>query len=645
MDAIISYNGHSESHDFCPRSFADLTIECEVRSGLVCKDKCRSSYTGGNLKYEDNGICEDAGDGGGLLAGICPAGYDCSDCGPSDVSGLASSLPTSASFAKAKEYACTLSDGGVQCSGLIKEALQRFWGEGLDVVASLASTCSTESTCVLPGLYNNYRIMDYTYTLPSSSSEGSEACCKAAEVIISYYRAQLRPGKKELGLFACPAGNDVLEVSCTDGHVCENTCGVLSGNGICDDGGDGSEYAVCYGGSDCADCGVRGQAPDASTFERALRLMCAVPHCAAFVEDVIGNEEHLRGKWVALKDPITHYYRGALGLHGYLDVGRFCLSPDTAMCLVGSLYFIGPAESVARPVHPFAMTCCRAARIFWGDLAWQGVATPGIQSACDSEPCDANGRVEAEIVASAKAWIRQSPECLSTMRRVMQQEQNRTAFVEEEEGAATHPRHHFFQGISMDVLGSLLEEEYSCWLRYAPTTPLFGVPPLLCAAFDVWLSRTMWERSPTLATRFYDTCVVPSVTRNATTGAFEISVKEACGSPFDGLPRPREASFIHARDCLCASWQTRASGPDGGSLHFARLQEHVQRLGLPDMYFPEQVCADPCRCSSRIPEALGCKIHDGEVLLRKGRAYCFVAEPEACTEGVTSPDHEGEVEP
>jgi hypothetical protein len=46
----------------------------------------------------------------------------------------------------------------------------------------------------------------------------------------------------------------------------------------------------------------------------------------------------------------------------------------------------------------------------WEDLSWQGVRAPGIKSACESEPCDANGRVEADIVASAKAWIRNSPD-------------------------------------------------------------------------------------------------------------------------------------------------------------------------------------------------------------------------------------------
>jgi hypothetical protein len=43
-----------------------------------------------------------------------------------------------------------------------------------------------------------------------------------------------------------------------------------------------------------------------------------------------------------------------------------------------------------------------------------------------------------------------------------------------------------FDGISMEVLDSLLEEEHSCWMGHTPpTTPLFGVPQLLCSAFDV----------------------------------------------------------------------------------------------------------------------------------------------------------------
>nr|XP_006820193.1 PREDICTED: uncharacterized protein LOC102809495 [Saccoglossus kowalevskii] len=40
------------------------------------------------------------------------------------------------------------------------------------------------------------------------------------------------------------------DVSCTD------TC-YLSNDGICDDGGEGSQYSYCAYGTDCADCGIR----------------------------------------------------------------------------------------------------------------------------------------------------------------------------------------------------------------------------------------------------------------------------------------------------------------------------------------------------------------------------------------------------
>jgi len=43
-------------------------------------------------------------------------------------------------------------------------------------------------------------------------------------------------------------------------HMCEEDCAsnpALSGDGICSDGGPGSEYLWCEEGHDCADCGVR----------------------------------------------------------------------------------------------------------------------------------------------------------------------------------------------------------------------------------------------------------------------------------------------------------------------------------------------------------------------------------------------------
>ena len=39
--------------------------------------------------------------------------------------------------------------------------------------------------------------------------------------------------------------------------TCNNACDAYMSDGICDDGGVGAEYAMCMGGTDCADCGAR----------------------------------------------------------------------------------------------------------------------------------------------------------------------------------------------------------------------------------------------------------------------------------------------------------------------------------------------------------------------------------------------------
>ena len=50
-----------------------------------------------------------------------------------------------------------------------------------------------------------------------------------------------------------------------EGHVCEDTCAGASAslvfNNVCDDGGAGSEYALCDLGTDCTDCGLRVSSP------------------------------------------------------------------------------------------------------------------------------------------------------------------------------------------------------------------------------------------------------------------------------------------------------------------------------------------------------------------------------------------------
>lgn len=41
------------------------------------------------------------------------------------------------------------------------------------------------------------------------------------------------------------------------GYQCTNFCNTYQNDGICDDGGPGSEYSDCTWGNDCSDCGVR----------------------------------------------------------------------------------------------------------------------------------------------------------------------------------------------------------------------------------------------------------------------------------------------------------------------------------------------------------------------------------------------------
>ena len=43
---------------------------------------------------------------------------------------------------------------------------------------------------------------------------------------------------------------------CEDGGYCIDTC-MTKNDGVCDDGGPGSEHAICELGTDCTDCGIR----------------------------------------------------------------------------------------------------------------------------------------------------------------------------------------------------------------------------------------------------------------------------------------------------------------------------------------------------------------------------------------------------
>lgn len=58
------------------------------------------------------------------------------------------------------------------------------------------------------------------------------------------------------GRSICAAGTCVVQRSTDEETACYDACAYRN-DGICDDGGPGSEHADCLLGSDCSDCGVR----------------------------------------------------------------------------------------------------------------------------------------------------------------------------------------------------------------------------------------------------------------------------------------------------------------------------------------------------------------------------------------------------
>lgn len=63
------------------------------------------------------------------------------------------------------------------------------------------------------------------------------------------------------------------------GVTCTDDCD-YSGDGVCDDGGPGSEYAACELGTDCTDCGSRGETSGSSASSSSGGPMCSYPQCA-----------------------------------------------------------------------------------------------------------------------------------------------------------------------------------------------------------------------------------------------------------------------------------------------------------------------------------------------------------------------------
>ncbi len=154
-------------------------------------------------------------------------------------------------------------------------------------------------------------------------------------------------------------------------------------------------------------------------------MLCTIPHCVGFVDDVLNRQEHLLGKWLWVNRQVRKHghfldqliepgidFSGHLGLHGYLSTKSYCdstaattttttttMTPTTTtttptttpttpattttttttttsrltttprLCVIGALYFISPSEPTT-PTTPNATTttttlssCCQAAEV------------------------------------------------------------------------------------------------------------------------------------------------------------------------------------------------------------------------------------------------------------------------------------------
>jgi hypothetical protein len=630
-DIILAADRDTEPYfDRCPQSLDGQVSECYYPYSSIsrCYDECQHLLSGGNANYKSNGICEDGSDGADLS--MCSLGNDCLDCGSQDMNEMdmaAWTRPTDASYERARDYACPTG-----CTELAKEYIERIWGEGDYTAALLTTSCSDDVACTLPGLYSIPRVEEYKYLLPTGTNS---TCCAATEVLVSHFRAVIggKTTRPEDNLFACPAGDAVLNVECDAAAApgkCDDTCS-YSKLGFCLDGGLGSvDYAdnPCVLGTDCTDCGSsdrRPNVPTASTVAQALSLMCSIPNCLQFVDETVDLAEHLRGKTEIVNRFVAshgHFANAQTGfdwsrlsqlsnggLHGYLDLASYCDSPSTTgVCIVGSLYFVSPSES--SDGSGSTMTCCRAAEILFGEMDWQGVNTPGAKNACDDSggvACDAYGRVASEdVLREAKKFVAGDTACMDTLDAVVQRERQDDDFL-------------YFVGIDSPTFRSIVTEADVCWLQYAPDVPLFGVPQIVCKAFDVWMSWQLWtnnldQQGAFDATRHYATCVksVPGLV-------------VTCGSSFAGdeVPRPDEATLARAEAVLCEG----ASQP-----YMVLLQASATAAGIPAWYVADPICSDPCRCGTAVPSAVGCGFHDPSY----GRSYCFVADPLRCERTTTA---------
>jgi len=202
--------------------------------------------------FASDSDCDDGGPGSEY--GMCDSGTDCEDCG-SRASLVPSSPPSPAAPVGTCNNVCGWSFDGDCDDG----------GPGSEY-----SMCDINSDCDDCGSSRSQSPSQPPASPSPATPPGSTAQCLNS----CYYLADGDcddggPGSEfDLCDFGSDcddcgprqaggtAGSEVSDEDVAQATVCSETCG-YSGDGDCDDGGEGAEFNLCEVGTDCVDCGSR----------------------------------------------------------------------------------------------------------------------------------------------------------------------------------------------------------------------------------------------------------------------------------------------------------------------------------------------------------------------------------------------------
>ena len=256
------HGGHTrrrpESVERFPSAMLKTFVFCVSVLGVSAQSGCSNS-----CQYTSDGDCDDGGAGSEYQQ--CLACTDCADCGlraeseclPLDAPPASPAPPPPTGYRCREDLTCNNPSETVSCA---------CW--------STCSCLTSGQVCdPIPGRAAPVR--DTTLSSSYGCSRGLSCNTRAA---CMYYPAPPPPpppsplppspyppgvnGLASRGLCAvhhqCNPNGDNPEYCAALTVGCTETCRHAS-DGVCDDGGSGSETSYCSLGSDCADCGARAQ--------------------------------------------------------------------------------------------------------------------------------------------------------------------------------------------------------------------------------------------------------------------------------------------------------------------------------------------------------------------------------------------------